>query len=107
VVAVNEVGDSEMSASFSYIAAHVPSQPGTPYSTATTVSQINIAWTASEDNGSPITHYNIYSSENSGADNLIGTATSNLFSSSGLSMGSNYKFKVMAVNAAGQGPLSE
>lgn len=54
-----------------------------------------------DDNGSPITSYKVYSSPNSGAYVLVGESPVNSFSATGLSMGNNYKFKVMAVNLAG------
>lgn len=60
VVAVNDVGDSEMSESHRYIAAAMPSQPGKPYATSTSTVKIDVAWTASDANGSPITLYYVY-----------------------------------------------
>lgn len=101
MIAVNAVGDSLLSDSFSYIAADVPGIPGTPYQTATTVTQIDIAWTESDNNGSPVTRYDIFASENLGPYTLVGTSVSNSYVAAGLSMGNNYKFRVIAINAAG------
>ena len=59
------------------------------------------------DNGSPILRYNIYSSEN--AETLftyIGSSTETIYTVNNLTMGNNYRFKVVAVNFAGQGPYS-
>ncbi len=61
----------------------------------------------SDANGSPITLYNVYQSENSGAYVLKGSSATNAFQATGLSMGSNFKFQVVAINAAGSGQISE
>lgn len=96
-----------MSESHRYIAAAMPSQPGKPYATSTSTVKIDVAWTASDANGSPITLYYVYQSENSGAYVLKGSSATNAFQATGLSMGSNFKFQVVAINAAGSGQISE
>jgi hypothetical protein len=59
------------------------------------------------ENGSPILRFDIYASEN--ADTLysyIGSSTESSYTANNLTMGNNYRFKVVAVNFAGQGPYS-
>lgn len=66
MIAVNDVGESTLSEAYSFIAAAAPGVPGKPAFTQITEDSIEVAWTASEDNGSPVTSYNIYVSINSG-----------------------------------------
>jgi hypothetical protein len=59
------------------------------------------------DGGSPITGYKIYRGESPGGEALlasVGTVTS--FADSGLTNGTTYYYKVSAVNAVNEGPLS-
>ena len=87
----------------------MPDAPARPYAIAADTSSITVGWSQPSENGSPITNYKLFYSVNSAAfeplDSSVGTATS--YEATGLSTGSNYKFKVIAENGVGDGPASE
>lgn len=60
VVSVNLVGESGQSLAASFIAAAVPHTPGTPFWTERQPTSVTIEWLAPAENGSAITHYNVY-----------------------------------------------
>jgi len=60
VVARNTVGDSLASLTKTFVAASVPSAPGQPYATSFDKTSIALAWTAPNDNGTPLTNYKLY-----------------------------------------------
>lgn len=60
VVARNAVGDSPASTTKTFVAASVPSAPGQPYATSADKTSISIAWTAANNNGTPLTNYRLY-----------------------------------------------
>jgi hypothetical protein len=109
VQAVNDVGPGQSSSTASFIAASLPDAPGKPYAVSADTTSITIAWSQPSANGSPVTNYKLYYSTNSAAyeslDDSVGTATS--YQATGLSTGSNYKFKVIAENGVGDGQASE
>ncbi len=88
--------------------------PGAPTgltATATSSTQINLAWTAPSSNGgSPITGYMVQRSANGGstwttvASNTGSTATT--YSDTGLLASTTYTYEVSAINAAGASPPS-
>lgn len=104
---MNDVGNSVLSEAVTYVAAAVPGAPGQPSMTSTSETEIGITWSSADENGSLVTRYDIYASMND-EDNfeLIGNAASTSYTATGLIIGNNYKFKVLAVNYAGEGPLS-
>ena len=86
-------------------AAAPPAAPAAPAATAGNASA-TVTWAAPADTGgAPITGYKLYSS----ADNYttaVAAPTASPFTLSGLTNGTAYAFKVSAVNATGEGPLS-
>src|SRR5262249_55790750 len=84
--------------------------PGAPNLTgaAPGTNSVSLAWSAPSSNGgSAITNYKVYRSTSSGTETLLttlGNVTS--FTDSGLSNGTTYFYKVSAVNAVGESPLS-
>jgi chitodextrinase len=81
-----------------------PTAPSGLTATATTASQINLAWMASTDNVG-VTGYNIQSCQGVGCMNFApvasvsGTTTS--YSNTGLNASSSYSYQVQAMDAAG------
>jgi chitodextrinase len=80
-----------------------PTVPGTPSLSVISTSQINGSFTASSDNVA-VTHYRLRRATNSGfttgvVDTDLGTSTS--FNATGLSASTQYWFKVLAEDAAG------
>ncbi len=71
--------------------------------------KVSLKWGLPNDNGSPITGYNIYRGEASGEetyfDSVQGYGTLN-YTNTGLVNGKTYYYQVRAVNAAGGGALS-
>jgi hypothetical protein len=68
-----------------------------------------VKWTAPINNGgSPITLYSVYSDLGMGSTfSLVGSSTTTEFTHSNISPpGSTFNYRVSAVNAAGEGPLS-
>ena len=85
-----------------------PTAPSGLTATAVSRSQINLSWTASTDNVG-VTGYRVESCQGGGCTNFaqIGTPTATSFSSTGLSANKAYRFRVRAVDAAGNaGPYS-
>jgi len=72
-----------------------PSRPLALNALIASASQINLSWTASTDNVG-VTGYNIYNK-----NVLIGTSTSTNFVNTGLTLNTKYKYKVVALDAAG------
>jgi len=102
VRAVNSIGDGNESNSISVTPIDVPAAPTALTGTAG-AEQVSLSWTAPFDNGSPITDYK-YKKNN---DPWISTgSTATIFDVSGLTNGTSYTFKVLAVNAVGDGPDS-
>lgn len=103
---MNAVGESPLSNAFTFIAAAVPSRPGTPYWTSRAITSIAIEWNPADENGARISRYDVYMSANSGNYLFKGSSTSNTFLANDLSTGNHYKFRVIPHNDAGEGPSS-
>jgi fibronectin type 3 domain-containing protein len=86
------------------------SPPGAPTGLSATAGNgsIRLAWTAPASNGgSAITGYDVYRGNTSGTEVLVASGVSGPpFTDGGLVNGSQYFYKVSAVNSAGEGPLS-
>ena len=110
LVTVNDVGDSIQSEAVTFVAAAKPGAPSKPYSVATQTNSITVEWSPAPENGTPILQYDVYQSPNN--DNVfeyVGSVSdgSTQLTSTGLIIGNNYIYKVLAINAAGSGPFSE
>ena len=72
-------------------------------------SQVVLNWTSPANNGGdPVTGYNIYQGTSSGAETILTSTstTATMFTSTGLTNGTTYYFKITAVSPAGEGPFS-
>jgi len=70
---------------------------------------VSLRWTLPNDNGSPITGYNIYRGEASGTETYydsVQDADVLTYINTGLVNGKTYYYKVAAVNEAGPGDMS-
>jgi hypothetical protein len=103
VVAINAAGNGAPSASSSpFVPTGVPGSP-TGVSAAISGSAAQVSFSAPSSNGGlPITSYKVVSSP----DGLTGTGAASPIMVSGLSAGTTYTFTVVAINAAGNSPLS-
>lgn len=86
-----------------------PTAPGTPSSGSITASSVALSWSAPSDNrGAAVTGYEIQRATNSTF--TAGTSTSSFTGTSGtvtdLASGSDYWFRVRAINSAGAGEWS-
>jgi fibronectin type 3 domain-containing protein len=109
VTAVNAVGEGSSSneASAAPTSATKPTAPQNLKAVAVAGKNIDLSWAApSSDGGYPITGYKIYRSTSSGKEIYKTTVTTLTFRDSGLKAGTKYYYKVSAVNAIGEGPLS-
>ena len=70
--------------------------------------QVSLSWTAPENNGSPITGYNImqFQAGSNSFTTFPKSSTSTSAVMTGLTNGETYSFKVVAVNSFGEGPES-
>jgi fibronectin type 3 domain-containing protein len=109
VTAVNRVGDGPAS---NEVQAVPLTAPGAPTGLTATPgnSQVTLSWAAPASGGAAINGYLIFEGTRPGGENpkpvngSLVSATS--YTVTGLTNGTTYYFRVSAVNAAGQGPLS-
>ena len=104
VTAVNGVGEGMDSNEASATPATVPSAPTALTATASDT-QVALTWTAPTNNGGElVTSYNIYQGTSSGGETLLQNtgSTATTFTSTGLTNGTTYYFKVTAVNSVGE-----
>ncbi|MDP3971384.1 MAG: fibronectin type III domain-containing protein, partial [Candidatus Nanopelagicales bacterium] len=93
-------------------ALDVPKAPGTPSAT-TGDGQVDLSWTAPDsDGGSPVTGYKVQAKPATGGDwadtaDTDGKTTDPKATIKNLANGTGYVFRVLAVNAAGDGAWSE
>ncbi len=87
-----------------------PTAPGAPTLTSATggSAQVTLNWTApSSSGGSAITNYRIYRGTSSGGETVLTTVGNQLsYVDSTVTNGTTYWYKVSAVNAVAEGPLS-
>jgi len=102
VVARNEVGDSAPSAASNAVVPAGPPTAPTITSASPDTRCVTVSWNAANPNGSPITAYQL--SVNGGSWEGVGTGTSTR--RCGLADGTQYSFRVRAVNDVGPGPAS-
>lgn len=101
VIAVNDVGESVISDAYTFICAARPGVPGKPFFTGITATSITISWEPALGNGTPVTNHKIYQSTNEGSFSLHGESAANEYTATGLNTGNNFKYKVIALSAAG------
>ncbi len=107
VVASNAVGDSAASAPSNPVTPHAidpPTAPRSPVATAGDQSA-TVTWLApTSDGGGPIGSYTVTSHVGGFSETVPGTELSAMIT--GLTNGTAYRFRVVATNAAGDGPAS-
>jgi subtilisin-like proprotein convertase family protein len=112
ILDANQSGDGNWSAAPQVSQTiNVVAPPGSPTALTATASdsEVTLNWTAPANiGGSPVTSYNIYQGTSSGGETLLHSTgtTSTTFTSTGLTNGTTYYFKVTAVNSVGEGPFS-
>ncbi len=109
VKAVNSVGYSPASSSISVVVKAASTVPAkvSGVSAVSSSGQVVLKWTAPANGGSAITGYKIYRSTASGAEKLVATLGPVLtYTSTGLTNGQTYYYKISAINSVGEGPLS-
>jgi fibronectin type 3 domain-containing protein len=110
VSATNAVGEGPRSNEASATPNPPATVPGAPQGLGATAGDATIAlvWSPpSSDGGSPITNYRIYRGTSSGGESFhieIGNVLA--YSDTSLTNGVTYFYKVSAVNAVGEGPMS-
>src|SRR5205807_284987 len=107
VSATNAIGEGPRSSEVSVTPA---TPPGAPQGLSATPGDATVSLTCSPpvpNGGSPITNYKIYRGNSSGGESFhIETGNVLAYSDTGLSNGVTYFYKVSAVNAVGEGPMS-
>jgi predicted phage tail protein len=109
VTAVNRVGEGPASTEAKAVPVTVPGAPAGLTATPGN-SRVTLAWTAPASGGAAISGYLIYQGTSPGGESgapvngSLVTGTSHTVT--GLTNGTTYYFRVVAVNAVGQGPLS-
>jgi hypothetical protein len=95
---------------FSGAPAPPPTAPGAPVNLMATPGDqfVSLSWTAPFNNGgSTITSYNVYRGTASGGETLVKTGvTGTTYTDTGLTDGTTYYYEVTAVNAVGEGTVS-
>ncbi len=108
VTAVTLAGEGSGSNEVSATPATAAGAPTTLAATASDT-EVDLNWTSPANNGGdPVTGYNIYQGTSSGAETILTSTstTATTFTSTGLTNGTTYYFKVTAVSLAGEGPFS-
>ncbi len=107
VSAVNIVGESALSNELSATPATIPDAP-ILVSAVEGPGSVALTWTAPlDDGGSPITGYGLYRGLGSGSETLIVTLPAiTYYADLVVDPGTTYFYKVSAINAVGEGPLS-
>jgi hypothetical protein len=68
---------------------------------------VSLIWSVPNDNGSPITGYNVYRAEQSGAEVLlVSGVTLTFYDDTTATPGTTYYYEVTALNGVGEGPVS-
>lgn len=106
IAAVNAIGAGPRSNELSASTAAPPGAPtllGAPADGA-----VALSWTEPDDGGSAITGYNIYRRVGTGAEGLFATtgAAETIYVDGAVDIGTEYTYRVTAVNAAGEGARS-
>ena len=109
VTAVNRVGEGRPSNEVSAVPLTVPEAP-TGLTATPGDSRVTLSWAAPTSGGAAIDGYFIFEGTRPGGENrnpVNGSlVTTTSYTVTGLTNGTTYYFRVIAVNAAGQGPLS-
>ena len=101
------IGPIQGSAPVTVVTASVPGAPSGLAGSPANGHGVQLSWGAPANGGSsPITSYRIYRSTTSGAETLLTSTTATSFKDTSTSRGVQYFYRVSAVNAAGEGPLS-
>lgn len=110
VKATNGIGDSpfstELNTTTLAAAPGAPDEPAAPTFGTVTSSSIVVNWTAPNDNGSTITGYTMEQKQGSGTYAQVFSGNALTYTSTGLSAGTSYTFRVKATNSAGDSPFS-
>ena len=104
VRAVNSIGDGPWSDATKATAYDVPAQVTGLGATASN-GAITLSWSAPADGGSSITSYTVEYSD--GSSTSTATASGTTWTHSDPTLGTEYEYKVRAVNSAGDGPWSD
>jgi len=107
VTAYNAMGNGSASGEVFATPLAVPSEPS-GLQCSVQGSMITLSWTApADDGGTPITGYVIYRGTESGdGEFLVRIGNQHTYTDAGLVYGQTYWYNVSAVNAVGEGPLS-
>lgn len=107
ISAVNAVGEGAKCTVFSGTLASPPG-PLLDLQAVSSDSKVALTWTAPTDNGgSPITGYNVHRSVVSGHETVLSPVTGTTYQDLNLVNGVTYYYRVSAVNAVGEGQMSD
>lgn len=113
VSAINAVGEGELSDEIVIIAALVPLAATSLTKVSANTEQITFSWVAAPEQGSPLLGYKVYWNNGSGTANTIiqsNYAVATQYSTTeyvaDLTDGAEYRFKLVAFNAVGDGAVS-
>jgi hypothetical protein len=108
VAAVNAVGEGTRSPEVSAVPQVPATVPAAPVLSAVAGDgSVSLCWTAPPDGGSPITSYRVYRGPSAGAEAFLAeTGTAASYSDTAVVNGQGYSYRVAAMNAVGEGPLS-
>jgi hypothetical protein len=92
------------------VLSHTPTAPSAPAGVSATGStkSITVTWSAPSSHGAPITGYRVYRGTASGSEGLHATVSASKlnYADTAVARRTTYYYRVSAVNAFGEGPLS-
>ena len=108
VRATNTVGDSDWSTSGTATTpSAVPDTPATPTVTVRSATSLLVSWTEPDDNGDPITGYDLQYRETGTSDwTQVSDETGTSYTIAGLSLETEYEVQVRATNSVGDSDWS-
>lgn len=106
VSAISQVGEGIMSDAVPAIPFRAPDAPSGLEANAG-VGYVALSWSSPDDGGAPVSGYNVYRGSAEGSMTWLAVVLSNGYNDTGVMGGESYRYRIVAVNAGGEGAPAE